>query len=134
MPLNEDVEDLYMHGYCMFLAAALHHEYGFPLGILTVEVGGKEVLSHAWVVVPGGHLDIRGTQTLDGVTSFQEGGGGKYRVIVPTTLSHLEELTGIPLPSDYPDVADAMGVAELHLDRLTNSTESTEPTATQEYQ
>lgn len=49
---EEEVADQYMHGYCMFMAAALHHQYGFPIGLFTIKHGGEERLSHAWPRLP----------------------------------------------------------------------------------
>lgn len=114
--------DQYMHGYCMFMAAALHHRYGFPVGLLTItHADKKERLCHAFVVLPNGKfMDVQGEQTLKEVTSFQEDGisdGITYKVYSPTTLSHLEKLSGTLLPNNEPDVKLALEVAQKYLDR-----------------
>lgn len=110
-----------MHGYCMFMAAALHHAYGFPVGVLTVTHDGVERLSHAWVVLPSGrHLDIQGEQSLKQVTQFRlDAPEANWKVYCPTTLTHLEQLAGTPLPPDEPDVIAALDVAQLYLEAVT---------------
>ena len=90
--VEEDEVDQYMHGYCMFMAAALHHQYGFPVGLLSVtHQDNIERLSHAWVVLPNGKcLDIQGEQTLRQVTIFREDAvesdGLKFQIHKNTTL------------------------------------------------
>jgi hypothetical protein len=105
--------DKYMHGYCMFLAAALHQKYGFPVALLTVRHRGVERLSHAWVVLPNGkHLDIRGEQTLEEMCSyFPSSDPFLYRLYNPTTFAHLEQLSGTKLRPEEEDVLLALSVA-----------------------
>ncbi len=77
----------YMNGYCMFMAAALHHEYKFPIGFLTI------------------------TSFQEDIPEL------KYRLYNPTTLKKLEKQSKIPLPSHDPDVKEALAVAQQFLAR-----------------
>jgi len=102
--------DHYMHGYCMFMAAALHHKYNYPIGILTI-THDRERLSHCWVVAEDGYIDIQGVQTLDQVSYFKED-AQKWAIYCPTTLQELERFAGCKLPPDEPDVIQATKVLE----------------------
>lgn len=117
---EQEQVDQYMCGYCMFMAAALHHNCGYPIALMTITFGGQERLSHAWVVHPKGkHLDIQGFQTLKQVTSFSEDNidGQKYTLYCPTDLATLERFAGIRLPADEPDVVKAFDVAKKMLSK-----------------
>ncbi len=108
--------DDYMHGFCMFLAAALHHEYKLPIGLMTLKYKGKTFLSHSWVIKNGKCIDIQGAQTFQEITGYNKDNdgqmGARYTVYQPTTLQHLEELAQTKLPSDEPDVVKALQVAK----------------------
>jgi len=91
----------------MFLAAALHHEYGFPICVMT---SPENSLKHAWVMLPSGkHLDITGEKTLEEITEFSE---LQENILFSSTLTHLEALSGTKLPKDDPDVVEALVVAK----------------------
>lgn len=68
---REIVNNVYMHGCCFYLAAALHLAYGFPIcaSIQRCRPSYSHEtthLFHAWVELPDGDfLDIQGVQTLD---------------------------------------------------------------------
>ena len=113
---EEEIVDQYMNGYCMFMAAALHHHYGLPVGLLTV-THDTERRSHAWVVLPSGKcLDIQGVQTLKQVCAFSEDCPERlYKVYNPTTLEHLEALAKTKLPVDDEEVRTALAAAQSYL-------------------
>lgn len=115
---EEETVDQYMNGYCMFMAAAIHHHYGLPVGLLTV-THDTERLSHAWVVLPNGKcLDIQGVQTLKQVCAFSEDCRELlYTVHNPTTLEHLEVLAKTKLPADDDEVKIALVAAQRYLSR-----------------
>ncbi len=118
----EDAVDQYMHGYCMFMAAALHHRYGFKIGLASVMYSGRgcpngERLSHAWVKTPDGHyLDIQGLQSLKEMTSFfGDCPEGTYTLHEEASLEYLEKLSCGKLGADEYDVRLALKVAQEHL-------------------
>ena len=61
--LPEELNEQYVCGKCMYLAAALHRRFGFPIEVC-VEVPGTPhaYVGHAWVVDPatGDVIDIDG--------------------------------------------------------------------------
>lgn len=119
---EEDAVEQYMHGYCMFLASALHHQYGFPIGLVSIQHEDKLRLSHAWVVKDGKCLDIQGFQTLEEMTDFMgDAPEAVYKLYEKTDLAHLEGLAGVSLPADEKDVKEALRVAQFYLARELSS-------------
>ncbi len=116
---EEDAVDQYMNGYCMFMAAALHHRYGFRIGLVAINHGDGERLCHAWVTKPDGKcLDIQGCQTLRQMTGFMgDCPEARYTLHEYTDLPHLERLAGTKLPADEPDVQLALSVAQQYLSK-----------------
>lgn len=112
---DEDLIDKYMNGFCMYLAAAIRHKTGWPIGLMTVFHKERECLSHAWIKTPTNEcLDVQGLQTLEQVTIWsQDAPEIRYTIYESTTLSHLERLVGHALDLDDPDVTEAMFVCEL---------------------
>jgi hypothetical protein len=114
---EEEAVDQYMHGYCMFMAAALHHKYGWPIGLMTIE-HDKVRLSHAWVITPKGHLDIQGIQTLEQVTVWMNDSPEcNYQIRLSVPLDLLEELAEVKLLATEPDVVLALATAQKYLGR-----------------
>jgi hypothetical protein len=97
---RERIDDTYMYGCCMCLAAALHHEYGFPIvAVLYDHASGDQGLHHAWVKLPNGnHLDIRGVQSY-----------GEIMESAKQTHSLIEIHHNIPL-----DLLEQVSLCELH--------------------
>lgn len=121
-PLQTEVDayfelvEQYMHGDCAYLAAAMHHLYKLPLGMLIVFHRSKHNvetahLSHAWAVAAEGYVDIQGLQTLDQVSYFKVD-ASKWEILCPVSLAELEEFLAQKLPADNPDVIKATIVLE----------------------
>lgn len=97
--------DQYMNGYCMFMAAAIHHKYKLPIGLMTVE--GR--LSHAWIELPDGNcFDIEGIKTIEQIMEYSD----NVRVYRNITLRHLEELSGTKLEEGDEEVKIALDVVQ----------------------
>lgn len=62
--IPEAVSTEYSYGKCMWLALALHEQYGWPIwGQFDVLPDGQEYIAHAYVVMPDGReVDILGPQ------------------------------------------------------------------------
>ncbi len=61
--LPAELNEHYVCGHCMYLAAALHRRYGFPIEVCVEEPGTAHAfVGHAWVVDPatGDVIDIDG--------------------------------------------------------------------------
>lgn len=104
----DEIVDQYMHGYCMFLAAAIHHKSKLPIGLLTVTTSFGTYLGHAWVELPDGKcLDIQGVQTLNEITAESV----NFKVYRNTTLEHLEQLSKCDLSMNEEEVRIALKIA-----------------------
>lgn len=114
---RNDVVQRYMNGYCMYLAAALHHEYGFPISVSLVPYGAKYSLYHCWVTLPNKMcLDIKGEQTLEAISGTMGQKGSK--VVCNVSIDELDELCDWikePLAVDNTVVARALEIAQLYL-------------------
>jgi hypothetical protein len=77
----QDAVDAYMHGKCMYLAAALHFKYGLSIEAATYDSARPKQhpriservhdIYHCWVVLPNGErFDIRGAQSLEEMTKL----------------------------------------------------------------
>lgn len=108
----------YMNGYCMFMAAALHHKYNVPIGLLLIK-HDKWHLCHAWVCLPNGkYFDVQGQQNLKQVTSFREDTEMEYKVICPATLAELESISKADLSVGESDVVRALEITERFWTRM----------------
>ncbi len=108
----DEIVDQYMHGYCMFMAAAIHHKSGLPIGLMTIEHSCGVRLSHAWIDLPDGKcLDIQGIQTIQQITEWIHDVELEFKIYRNTTLQHLEELSRANLSADDEEVQLALEIA-----------------------
>jgi hypothetical protein len=92
----------YMFGHCFYLAAALHHHFGFPIECAiyrtnTEGIEGEEpwLCHHCWVVLPDGmRLDIRGDMSYESMARHSEtnckNADWECRIVI-CTLEDLEQ-------------------------------------------
>jgi len=125
----------YMNGSCMYLAAALHHTYGLPLGMSVVYRwapklrGGfcnEGTVYHVWNVLPNGNcLDITGEQSfsdmIEEVKSLVLQDDIYLRIYKKATFDEVVKICGRgSLTMDMADVLDAYGVAKEFLSKYLN--------------
>ncbi len=107
--------DEYTNGCCMYLAAALHHYYGLPLGMLVNPSTPLDFILHAWVTTPDGKcFDIQGKKTLEEMIK-QFGSRCETKVCQPTTIEELADVCGVKLDANNHNVLEALEVANRYL-------------------
>ena len=108
----DPIVDQYMNGYCMFMAAAIHHKSGLPIGLMTVTHPCGVKLSHAWIDLPDGKcLDIQGVQRFEQMNEWIYDVELEFKIYRNTTLQHLEELSKANLGAEEKDVRLALEIA-----------------------
>jgi len=130
----------YMNGCCMYLAAALHHKFGYRLGMSTIfdSFSGKETVYHVWVNLPNKQcLDVTGEQSFEKITAevkrkykmagkrrlspdeiearYRNGTFNEkdfqYRIYRNVSLKKVERICKRKLPPNRFEVMEGLGVA-----------------------
>jgi hypothetical protein len=96
----------------MYMAAAIHHKSGLPIGLMTVTHPCGVRLGHAWIDLPDGKcLDIQGVQRFEQMNEWANDVELEFKVYRNTTLQHLEELSRANLSVDDEEVQLALEIA-----------------------
>lgn len=114
---EQEVDERYISGACMYLAAALHRKFGWKIQVMFTNDQPRDYIEHAWVIDPSGQY----TLDIDGLVPIQRSGwiheyGTYHQDVTDAGLRELTEISsGRPLPLDVWE--DQVGQAASDVER-----------------